>query len=371
MRILLSIHHPLDPDLGAPGATLALGNEYSALGHEVSYLSFDDLPARLPALAKEALFPGFATGLLARRARRGLDVIDASTGDAWLWARLRRPGGIRCALVTRSHGLEHRYWEQAVDEAALSGQALGRRTRLYHGGLRLREVADSLRRSDLAVFTNHDDLEYAVERLGVARPRAAVSLNGLPPSLIGLPAPEPPSGEVRIAHIGSYAERKGARYATAAVAEVLVKRTAVSASFVGVRVPPERVLSDLPESVRERVAVIPEYRHQDLSALLRDHQMLLSASLAEGFSLALPEGMACGLAPVATDISGAREIVGHAENGLLVPTRDASALAAAILRLLDDRELLARLRSAAHSTAQRFSWRRIAEHNLGLYAQLM
>jgi glycosyltransferase involved in cell wall biosynthesis len=39
----------------------------------------------------------------------------------------------------------------------------------------------------------------------------------------------------------------------------------------------------------------------------------------------------------------------------------------AIERLLDDRELLARLRTAAHSTAQDFSWRRIAEHNLDLY----
>jgi glycosyltransferase involved in cell wall biosynthesis len=367
MRILLSIHHALDPDLGAPGATIALGKAYADLGHAVSYLSFDDFPDGLPPLAKELLFPEFAALELFRRRREPLDVIDASTGDAWLWGRLRRVRDTRPLLVTRSHGLEHRFWDEAVDEAVLTGASLGLRTRLYHGGLRLREVADSLRRSDLSIFTNRDDLEYAVDRLGVARARSAVSHNGLPAPLLGLPLPRPPANGLRVAHIGTYAERKGARYAAAALADLLAKHRDVRVSFVGARVPPEQILAALPESVRERVVVVPSYRHEELPTLLEGHHVLLSASLAEGFSLALPEGMACGLAPVATGISGAREIVRDGENGLLVPRRDAAALAVAIERLLDDRELLARLRTAAHSTAQDFSWRRIAEHNLDLY----
>ena len=106
LRILLSIHHELDPDSGAPGSTVALGKAYANLGHEVRLLSFDDLPGHLPHRAAAMAYPPFVAMRLAREARRGIDVIDASTGDTWVWAALTR-GRRRPLLVTRSHGLEH------------------------------------------------------------------------------------------------------------------------------------------------------------------------------------------------------------------------------------------------------------------------
>lgn len=57
----------------------------------------------------------------------------------------------------------------------------------------------------------------------------------------------------------------------------------------------------------------------------------------ESFGLALAEAMRCGLPVVATACPGGpREIVRHEVNGLLVPTDDADAFAAALLRLIDD-----------------------------------
>ena len=75
---------------------------------------------------------------------------------------------------------------------------------------------------------------------------------------------------------------------------------------------------------------------------MRGHQAAISASLAEGFSLALPEVMACGLAPVVTNIPSARAVVRDEENGLFVPTRDAPAITHAIERLSGNPELLRR-----------------------------
>jgi glycosyltransferase involved in cell wall biosynthesis len=371
MRILLSIHHDLDPNLGAPGATIALGEEYARLGHDVSHLSFDDLPRRLPPRAKELLYPEFAAWHLSRRARRGLDVVDASTGDAWLWGRARRRGRTRPLLVTRAHGLEHRFWEEEELEASQSGRRIARRTALYHGGLRLREGAASLRLADLCVFLNGDDLDYAVQRLGVARDKVAVVPNGLSEAFLGRPHPSLDTGPLRIAHVGSWAERKGVRYAAAALARVIEAGQDVQLGFFGVNVPAARVLAELPAGVRQRTQVVPWYDHEDLPRLLDGHQLLVSASLAEGFSLALPEAMACGLAPVATAISGAREIVRAGENGLLVPPRDAEAMTAAILRLAEDRVLLGRLRTAAHETAQALSWQRIARETIVLYERAL
>jgi glycosyltransferase involved in cell wall biosynthesis len=57
--------------------------------------------------------------------------------------------------------------------------------------------------------------------------------------------------------------------------------------------------------------------------------------------------MAVGTPVVATDSGGATDIITNNENGLLVPIRDSSAMAAAILRLAKDSELCESIREAA------------------------
>jgi glycosyltransferase involved in cell wall biosynthesis len=218
------------------------------------------------------------------------------------------------------------------------------------------------------VFTNHADLEFAVERLGVARARATVVLNGIPPELEGLQLAGA-TDTLGVTMIGTWASRKGARYAAKALSRVLRERDDVRVLLLGTRVPPDEVLAGFDEGVRGSVRVVPSYERAELASLLRRSQVLVSASLAEGFSLAILEGMAAGLAPVATALPGTREIVRDGENGLLVPTRDSDALAEGTLQLAGDRELLERLRRAAHSDAQALTWRRIAERNLDVYAE--
>ena len=56
VRILLTIHHALDPDAGAPGATIDLGRALREQGHDVEFLSHDDMPARLGPRAREPCF---------------------------------------------------------------------------------------------------------------------------------------------------------------------------------------------------------------------------------------------------------------------------------------------------------------------------
>jgi glycosyltransferase involved in cell wall biosynthesis len=347
--------------------TLQLGAEYEALGHRVAYVSFDDLPGRTPEVAAELLFPEAAAWLLSRRAG-AFDVVDATTGDAWLWARLRRRD--RPRLVTRSHGLEHVYWASAAAEARAEGRDLPLRTRLYHGRWRLREVAASLRSADACTFLNQADLDHAVAKLGVARERASVVPNGIPRELQELPL-RPAREPLGIAVIGTWASRKGARYAAAALTALLERRSDVSVLLLGTKVPEREVLADFGPSVRERVRVVESYDREELPGLLADSALLVSAALAEGFGLGILEGMAAGLAPVSSSLPGPREFVRDGENGLLVPPGDAGALEAALERLLDDRPLLERLRSAAHASAQELTWRRIAERNLELYERCL
>jgi glycosyltransferase involved in cell wall biosynthesis len=69
---------------------------------------------------------------------------------------------------------------------------------------------------------------------------------------------------------------------------------------------------------------------------------------------AIVEAQSVGLPVVTTPVSAIPEAVEHEESGLLIPPRDADALAQAIERLLSDHELRARLARGGQATAERF-----------------
>jgi phosphatidylinositol alpha-1,6-mannosyltransferase len=80
----------------------------------------------------------------------------------------------------------------------------------------------------------------------------------------------------------------------------------------------------------------------------------------EGFGIAYMEAAAHGTPVVAGAVGGALDAVADGETGLLVDPLDADAVAGAIVRLLLDRELAARLGSAAAERARSFAWPKIA-----------
>lgn len=78
---------------------------------------------------------------------------------------------------------------------------------------------------------------------------------------------------------------------------------------------------------------------RDIPSLLGELDLFVFAAKPdEGFGIALAEAMAAGVPIVATDVGACREVLADGRCGLLVPPRDAEALAAGIRRLLDDPE---------------------------------
>ncbi len=101
--------------------------------------------------------------------------------------------------------------------------------------------------------------------------------------------------------------------------------------------------------------------------------MALPSYYREGVPKSLIEGAACGLALITTDLAGCREVVSdHGNDGLHVEPRCAQALADRLATLDDDRELLARLGTAARNKAlEHFDERAVIARTVDVYEELL
>jgi glycosyltransferase involved in cell wall biosynthesis len=91
----------------------------------------------------------------------------------------------------------------------------------------------------------------------------------------------------------------------------------------------------------------------------------------DNLPMAILEAMAAAVPVVATRVGGVPELVADHTTGLLVPPDDSAALAAAILRLLEQEELRAELgRAGARRVEQEFESGLIARRMIALYREL-
>ena len=90
-------------------------------------------------------------------------------------------------------------------------------------------------------------------------------------------------------------------------------------------------------------------------------------SREEGLGSTLIDAMIQGLPIVASRVGGIPELIAHERTGLLVPPGDPAALAAALVRLIGDSALRARLGTAARTAAAAYTPEAMAAAYLNLY----
>jgi glycosyltransferase involved in cell wall biosynthesis len=112
-------------------------------------------------------------------------------------------------------------------------------------------------------------------------------------------------------------------------------------------------------------------QRDDMPAVWRQAHIACLPSYREGLPKSLLEAAACGLPIVTTDAPGCREVVNDADNGLLVPIRDAEALAVALEKLIRDPALCRRMgqRSRVRALAE-FSQEQVIAETLQLYQEM-
>lgn len=222
------------------------------------------------------------------------------------------------------------------------------------------------RRTHCLVAVSAAEAALACSRAGYPKERVAIIENGVDPE--GAAPPEEGAAlrrELGIApaapvvlFAGRLVEQKAPEVLVAAAVAVLDRHP--NAVFLLAGEGPLRPRLEAEIARAGRTANIRLLGHRsDMARLYATAQLFVLPARWEGLPYALLDALRAGLPVVASEIPALREVVVHADAGLLVPPDDPPALAAAMARLLDDPAGAARLGAAGracvreHYTVQR------------------
>ena len=217
------------------------------------------------------------------------------------------------------------------------------------GARRERLYQLAVRGADAVVFVSRAGLAHFVQRAGGVPPRKAhVIANGVDVAAIGARQDDVrralltrlgrPSETMLIGTVGRLDPVKDHATLLQAMQRLRAGGHAADLVLVGDGATREAL------AARAKSLQIDGHVHflgmrDDVHSLLPAFDLFALSSITEGYSLALVEAAAAALPIVATRVGGNADIVGDGVTGLLVEPRDAAALADALARLLDDREL--------------------------------
>lgn len=193
------------------------------------------------------------------------------------------------------------------------------------------------------------------------------------------PLPHLPQDPPMVLAVGRLVEKKGLTYLIDACAVLRGQGVPFQCLLVGGGPLRDQLLAHivalgLEDSVtllgaRTQKELVEIYRQATVFAL---PCVVLENGDRDGIPNVLVEAMSMGLPVVSTRISGIPELVDHERNGLLVPPRDAPALAEALRVLLADEAWRSRLGTEAHRTiAERFDLTHNAARLEALFASAL
>ncbi|MFA4994039.1 MAG: glycosyltransferase family 4 protein [Bdellovibrionales bacterium] len=222
------------------------------------------------------------------------------------------------------------------------------------------------------IFENKDDLENLIAQ-GYVRRGDAVLIRGA-----GIdtdfyrPSPEPEGTPVVVLTARMLWDKGVGEFVEAAR---LLRAKGVKARFLLVGAPDTLNPSTIPEEKLRQWKASGDVEvlgfQSDIRRIIAGSHIVCLPSYREGLPKSLLEALACGKPVVTTDVSGCREVVRDGVNGLLVPARNAGALAAALEKLLGSPEERARMGQAGRLMAEEeFDKRHVIAETLRVYNAL-
>ena len=204
----------------------------------------------------------------------------------------------------------------------------------------------------------------------ICKPEKIVAIhNGMPER----PAPQrsndnEKAAPVKMIMVARFCEQKDHETLLRALAKIKEHNWQVSLCGNGDSLPMQQLAVEL--DLTDRVDFLGE--RDDVPELLESHDVFLLITHWEGFPRSIVEAMRAQLPTIATEVAGNGESVNHGETGLLVPHKDADAVAQAITELVvDPDKRLAMGQNARKSYEENFTFMRMAQKNLKLYETII
>lgn len=241
-----------------------------------------------------------------------------------------------------------------------------------------------LRNCDAIVAVSTFAQRALVEQMGIDRTKITLIANGVDldkfypqPKAATLMARYGLVGQRVLVSVGRLVPRKGVDRTLVALRIVLQRHSNIHYLVVGggsYRAELERIARQV--EVSQHVTFVGEVPEDEITMhyALGDIFILPNRETAdgdnEGFGLVFLEANACGIPVIAGRAGGVQDVVLNGDNGLTVDGNNPEAIAEAILRLLEDPELCARLRRAGIKRACASDWRSPAEQFQALCQEL-
>ena len=111
--------------------------------------------------------------------------------------------------------------------------------------------------------------------------------------------------------------------------------------------------------------------NDQMNALYASADLMLNPSTVDNMPISILEAFASTVPVVSTDVGGVPFVAEHQRTALLVPARDADAMASAMLRILQDAEFSERLANAGLAEVQSYAWPVVREQWLAAYRALI
>ncbi len=368
-------------------AVAALASELARRGHEVVVhtrrdnlnlqrrvpmiggVTVDHVPAGPPGpIPKDELFPfmpAFAADLRRQWEQAPPDLVHAHFWmSGWAAMEAARRLEIPVALTFHALGVVKRRHQGDKDTSPPERIEVER------------ELAATV---DRVVATCSDEV-FELVRMGTDADRISVVPCGVDPLLFrpwGPAFPRHPGGLQRLVVVSRLVQRKGVGTTISALTRVPGAELVVAGGPEACALhkdPQARRLIDLAErsGVANRVRLLGRLSHAQLPALLRSADLAVCVPWYEPFGIVPLEAMACGVPVVASAVGGLTDTVVDGETGVLVPPRDADAVADAARGLLADPEYRKALGAAGHRRVRsRYTWPKVADSMLDVYAGLV
>lgn len=370
LSILLVGDYPDDPTLGSPKVFYKLREEFAALGHTCDILWGADI-GRWPGARqlRQLVSPWMAGKAIVRQMdRRRYDVVDVASAEGlFLGLFALIPDRDRAAFVCRSNGLEHLNYARMLDDHDHGLRHKSTWRRIWYPLSRLTQVAVAARLADALLLLNDVDRTFAVERGWQPPERVTVVPHGISARLFAeAPATDATRG-AGLLFCGTWDHMKGITYLCAAMNRLHATGHQLRLTVLGPGVPKDWVLHDFDPAVRPFVTVIDRVAEARVMEEYRRHDALMFTSTYEGFGMVVIEAMSQRLPVIATPLGSAATVVRDGDTGLVVPPRDAAALASAVLRLRAHPSEARRLADNAHASVSGMTWRATAERTVALY----